>query len=190
MNIRDSLTFTSFVLHGLLLSHGQAKPHTKIAVTRTFSLSDISKLPATFDAWNTFPPCTGAPTYSADLFLVYPKSLKNSNGIMDFINGIRSIHTETNGWGGCIDNVIGIGCDIESSSDIYDPQEVKTNPLRVNGPNRQFERTVHDLQRSLDGPYDLIYLMEMDIVPIKSNWLDLFVDEIESNTMNLAMTRR
>jgi hypothetical protein len=190
MKICISLTSTYFVLHGLLLKQSQASPQTKIAIVRPFSLPDALKLPTTFDAWNKFPPCSEAPTYSADLFLVFSRSLKESSDIVDVINGIGSIYMETNGWTGCIDKVIGVGCDIAPSLDIYNPQEFRTNPLWINGPNRQFERTVRALQQSPDGPYDFMYMMGMDIIPIKPNWLDFFIDEIESSTRDFAMMRR
>ena len=190
MKISTILTLTSTVINRLCLHASHAAPTSKIAIARTFSLPDASKLPESFDDWSTFPPCSGKPKYSADLFLVFSGSLNKSSDVVSAINTVSSIFKETTGWGDCIDKVIGIGCDIEPSLDIYKPQEFGTNPLWVNGPNRQFERTVRALQQSTDGPYDYMYLMGMDSVPIKPNWLDLLVGEIENKTRDFVMIGR
>ena len=181
---------TPLVLFSLLLRGTEAKPKTKIAIARPFSLSDASKLPATFDAWNLFPPCLDTPAYSADLLLFFSGSFKKSSGIVDIINEVGSIYTKTSGWGDCIDKVVAIGCDIKPSTDINKPQEFQTNPLWVNGPNRQFERSVRALQQSSGESYDFLYLMGLDSNPIKSNWLGAFVDEIENTTRGFVTMRR
>eukprot|EP00536_Pseudo-nitzschia_multiseries_P012150 jgi/Psemu1/290103/fgenesh1_pg.448_\ len=183
MNISALLLFVSTVLVGPPLLCARAEPRSKVAISGVFSLSDGLKLPAYFDAWKTTPPCSGDRTYAADLFLVFldlPDKSSDSSDIVGAVNRVASIFKETNGWGRCIDKVIEINCDIESTFETYKPQEFYANSQWENEANDRFERTVRALQLSTEGPYDYMYLVGIDSVPSKPNWLDLFVDQIEN----------
>jgi hypothetical protein len=99
-------------------------------------------------------------------------------------NSFRDMEGEA--WTQCIDRVVGIDVDIAPDEDFYNINEQASNPLWVNGPNRQFERTV----RRLDGFYDIMFLMEMDCVPIQPFWLDTLVEEIYSKESEFAILGR
>lgn len=105
------------------------------------------------------------------------------------MDAVGSIFQDTNGWAGCIDRVYGFGCNIDPTMDLYESGESCTNPLWVNGPNRQFERTMRTIQQHA-GPYDATYLMEMDSVPVKAYWLDLLVKEVENRPSDFAILGR
>jgi len=62
--------------------------------------------------------------------------------------------------------------------------------LWVNGPNRQFERTIRAVQMSEYGSYDLMYFMEMDSVPVQPNWLDALMDGIRTEDSEFAILGR
>jgi hypothetical protein len=117
------------------------------------------------------------------------------------MDAVGSIFHDTNGWQGCIHRVYGFGCNIDPTMDLYKIGESGSNPLWVNGPNRQFERTMRAIQHrgqstnstssfSAAGPYDATYLMEMDSVPVKHYWLDRLVDEIENRSSDFAILGR
>jgi hypothetical protein len=97
---------------------------------------------------------------------------------------------KTNGWNRCIDRVVGFGVDLDPESDTYRSKEPDTNVLWVNGPNRQFERTVRHLQSSPWTDYELLYLMEMDSVPVRSFWLNAKHREIRVQTNDFAIIGR
>jgi hypothetical protein len=162
-----------------------------IAIARTFSLQDATKLPSSFNVWDTYPPCDGTKSASVDLFLVFSQSLENSTVAQDSIEHVQRKFQETNGWGQCIGRVLSFGVDIDPESDIYKSKEQDTNVLWVNGPNRQFERTVRKLQEGrVWGFYEFMYLMEMDSVPVKPFWLDTIVNEIENQPRGFAILGR
>jgi hypothetical protein len=96
----------------------------------------------------------------------------------------------TSGWNQCIDRVVGFGVDLDPKDDIYRLKEQDTNVMWVNGPNRQFERTVRHLQSSTWTDYELMYLMEMDSVPVRSFWLDALLSEIRVQTSDFAFIGR
>lgn len=146
-----------------------------MAVVRPFSVQDAHKLSKSFDTWNEFPPCSGDPLYTADLVLVFSQSLENSTHAMDVMQEVGGIFKDTDGFGGCFQRVLGFGCNIDESVDIYSPGRL--DGLWVNGPNRAFERTF----RALQGKgYDYYYQMEMDSVPVQSLWLDSLVQESQN----------
>jgi hypothetical protein len=89
-----------------------------VAVARTFSLKDASKLGSSFDVWKDFPPCNGTPSYSADLFLVFSQSLNDSDLAKKAIEDVHTKFNESDGFGKCFENLIPFGCDIDSNEDI------------------------------------------------------------------------
>ena len=170
---------------------GQCLAMTKMAIVRTFSPKDIKQLERSFDVWEEFPPCQGVPSSAeVDLFLAYSQSLEGSSDAKLAIDGIKRKFAETGGWDNCIAEVHAFGVDIQPDRDIYKAKEQDSNPLWVNGPNRQFERTVRTIQRGKFGSYDLMYLMEMDSVPIKPFWVDLIIDDINAKPNEFAILGR
>lgn len=166
-----AVIFFTIVL--LAVSHAD---DVSIAIARPFSPVDVNRLRASFDSWRQFMPCRSESTVRVDLVLVYSQRLLESASAKIAIEAVKREFRTHEAWAQCIDRVIGIDVDILPTEDLYKVQEQSTNPLWVNGPNRQFERTV----RRLDGFYDLMYLMEMDSVPRQPFWLDSLIEEVHS----------
>jgi GT2 family glycosyltransferase len=123
------------------------------------------------------------------LFLVYSQSFENDNVIVakSAIQSVELIFNQTNGWGNCFSQVVGLAVNITSEDDLYRKDEQDTNVLWVNGPNRQFERTARALK---DEGIDLFYLMEMDSVPISEYWLDTLVEAIQTQSIDFSILGR
>lgn len=94
---------------------------------------------------------------------------------------------ETSGWGDCFGQIHTLAVDIAPEEDLYKKYEIDTNVMWVNGPNRQFERTVRSLQ---GAGVEIFYLMEMDSVPTKPYWLDILVQEIKRQESEFAILGR
>ena len=173
------------------------------AIARPFSLHDAPKLAESFDIWSTFPPCLDYRhlrlddgTDPPDLYLIYSQSFQNDATEADddeasllaklAIRQVEQKFNETNGWGNCFNRLHSLSVDIAPEHDIYRKQDQDKNPMWVNGPNRQFERTVRKLQPLTD----LLYLMEMDSVPIKPYWLDIILTEIANQKSEFAILGR
>ena len=161
-----------------------------LAIARTFSVSDADLLPRSFEIWNDFPPCQEGIVERVDLYLIYAQSLDESPSAQASIEEVQEIFSKTSGWGGCISNVYGLGVNIDPSVDLYRLEEQSSNPLWVNGPNRQFERTIRALQGVTVGSCDLLYLMEIDSVPIQDFWLDTIVQEVHQDSKEFAILGR
>jgi hypothetical protein len=174
-----------FGLFGPNVLASDAARNVKIAIARTFSQNDASKLALSFDVWNEFPPCDGNPSYAADLVLAFSQSLDDSRLATDAIEAIASTFETSNGFG-CFDRLIAFGCNIDPNLDQYKPDELDMNPLWVMGPNTQFRRTVRFVEKS---DYDFMYLMEMDSIPLKPFWLDALIGELRE-TKDIAILGR
>ena len=155
---------------------------TKFAIARPFSATDVEKLAASFDEWEIYPPCaadedenmlTGA---RADLFLVYSQSIDLSPEAQEAVSAVEEAFQRTNGWNGCFGQIRTLSAGIEPKYDIYDPSAQGNNTLWVNGPNRQFERTIRLIQTE---KYEAVYLMEGDSVPVADAWLDSLLSDVE-----------
>ena len=158
--------------------------HKNLAVVRTFCPNDIDDLVVSFDDWNKFTPCREShkkENYSADVFLIFSQNLSESKEAMDAIAKLYEIFKATNGWNGCFENIYAIDVNIESSMDLYLPSEQMENAFWVNGPNRQFERSIRAVQQSVHGEYECMYLMEGDSVPVKKFWLDELMGDVKQN---------
>ena len=164
---------------------------SSLAIARTFSSKDAKQLSNSFQVWEELPPCDATELPSADLFLVFSQSLEHSKVARDAVKQVEQLFHETGGWGKCVNNVFSFGVNIDPSQDIYASKDQSTNALWVNGPNRQFERTVRELQRHGRGAsYDFMYLMEMDSVPIQPFWLDRIQEEIANQPTDFAILGR
>lgn len=151
----------------------------RLAVARTFCTGDAKALAESFDQWNDLSPCEHGSDMKADLFLVFSQSLSASPVAQAAVDSIEQKFHETEGWNGCFSRLVAIGVDIDSETDLYQPKQQQTNHMWVNGPNRQFERTIREIQSGVWGDYESMYLMERDSVPVKSFWLDALVSDIE-----------
>lgn len=162
-----------------------------MAIARPFTLSDADQLPESFEIWKDLPPCQQGSNVKFDLFLVYSRSLEGATQAQASIRAVEAmIEEEGEDWSSCISQVVGIGVDIDASEDLYRLDLQKSDPLWVNGPNRQFERTVRAIQMSEYGSYDLMYYMEMDSVPVKPYWLDALMDAIRTEQSEFAILGR
>ena len=162
----------------------------KFAIARPFSLHDANGLGDSFDAWSTFPPCSDAAAVGLPkLFLIYSQSFENDNADVakSAVESVELRFNQTKGWGNCFAGVVSLAVNITPEEDIYRKDEQNTNVLWVNGPNRQFERTARALKAK---GIDLFYLMEMDSVPIRENWLDTLVDAIHIQPIAFSILGR
>lgn len=160
------------------------------AVARPFSFHDASGLGGSFDSWSTYPPCSdGSTVGQPKLFLVYSQSFDNDNADVakSAIESVELHFNRTKGWGNCFAEVVSLAVNITPEEDLYRKDEQTTNVLWVNGPNRHFERTARALK---DHGIDLFYLMEMDSVPIRENWLDTIVEAIQSPSTAFSILGR
>jgi hypothetical protein len=158
------------------------------AIARPFS-QDAPLLPNSFDVWSTYPPCREGDDDPPDLYLVYSQSFENNQTSIakSAVEEVERIFEETSGWGDCFGQIHTLAVDIAPEDDLYKKFEIDTNVMWVNGPNRQFERTVRSLQ---GAGVEIFYLMEMDSVPTKPYWLDILVQEIESQESEFAILGR
>lgn len=159
-------------------------PQTRLAVVRTFCPNDIDFLVASFDDWKELTPCRESykqENYKADIFLIFSQYLSESKEALDAIAELYEIFKATNGWNRCFENIYAIDVNIEPSMDLYLPSEQMDNAYWVNGPNRQFERSIRAVQQSEHGEYECMYLMEGDSVPVKKFWLDKLMREVKRN---------
>ncbi len=161
-----------------LIHAAQAITHPSLAITRPFAPSDVDRLSESFGEWRDFPPCHDESPISVDLFLVYSQRLSESVEAQASIRAVEEMFGQDEDWSRCISRVIGFGVDIDPEADMYRIDQQNANVMWVNGPNRQFERTIRILQSSQYNPHDLMFLMEMDSVPVQPYWLDTMIDEI------------
>ena len=160
--------------------HADATNSTSLAVVRPFCVSDAMQLAESFDIWDTFPPCDPKESsHMAALFLVFSQSIESSLVAADAVDSVLQRFTDTDGWESCFDRVVTIDAGIPSEEDIYRPIEQAKNAKWVNGPNRQFEKAIREVQTGLWGDYEVMYLMEGDSVPVKPYWLGSLETEIE-----------
>ena len=161
--------------------------HSNLAIARTFASSDVDLLPESFESWKTFPPCHFDSFTRVDLYLVFSQNLSESLQAQAAIHAVQEVFDQGEDWSTCISNVFGIGVNIHPSDDVYSPQQLHSNVMWVNGPNRQFERTIRAMQ---NGPYEFMFLMEIDCVPSRANWLDMIIHEISSEASEFVMLGR
>ncbi len=174
--------FWTPVLFVTIISHEiQANNHPSLAIARTFAPADVDLLPESFDQWRLFPPCQKDSPVQVDLFLIYSQSLTVSIQAQTAIRAVEEIFGQDEEWSRCISRVIGVGVELDPTVDLYLVNEQSTNLLWVNGPNRQFERTIRFLQDGKYNKYDLMFLMEIDSVPVEKYWLDSLMHEIQES---------
>jgi hypothetical protein len=168
-----------------------AVEYPSTAIARTFSVVDTDLLPGSFSIWDDFPPCQRGSPLRVDLFLVYSRSLSDDSiPAQSSIEAVKDNISHNDGWRECFVNVIGIGVDIDPAVDLYEIDQQQSNSMWVNGPNRHFERTIRAVQDAESGPYDLLYLMEMDSIPVQPFWLDVILEEVRVESKEFAILGR
>jgi hypothetical protein len=183
----------------------------RVAVVRPFCEFDAEALPSTFAVWNQLPPCRASATdldlgtrvernsshptdkyfddvgteimqdIAADVFLFYSQTFSENEVAIKAVDTIIDQFNEPGGWSQCFANIYAIEANIPQELDLYIPSAQEELYNWVNGPNRQFEAAFRIIQSGEWGDYDGFYLMEGDSIPIKNNWLDVVLSEIESN---------
>jgi hypothetical protein len=186
---RSTLSLLSCTVAALLVSQADCRLQS-IAIVRPFSLGDAVNLPESFDVWDTYAPCQHPTDFQVDLLLVFSQTLNTSSLAQSAMDQVQQRFVETNGWNHCFDRVVGFGVGLDPETDTYRSKEQDTNVMWVNGPNRQFERAIRHLQSSPWTDYELMYLMEMDSVPVQSFWLDALLREIRGQTSDFAIIGR
>lgn len=187
------------------------KFNARVAVVRPFCEFDAEALPSTFAVWNQLPPCRASATdldldtvvernvtddedryfdsvgteimqdMVADVFLFYSQTFSENEVAIKAVDTIIDQFNEPGGWSQCFANIYAIEANIPQELDLYIPSAQEELYNWVNGPNRQFEAAFRIIQSGEWGDYDGFYLMEGDSIPIKNNWLDVVLSEIESN---------
>jgi hypothetical protein len=187
------------------------KFNARVAVVRPFCEFDAEALPSTFAVWNQLPPCRASATdldldtvmernetddedryfdsvgseimqdMAADVFLFYSQTFSENEVAIKAVDTIIDQFNEPGGWSQCFANIYAIEANIPQELDLYIPSAQEELYNWVNGPNRQFEAAFRIIQSGEWGDYDGFYLMEGDSIPIKNNWLDVVLSEIESN---------
>jgi len=184
---------------------------SRLAIVRPFCEFDAEALPTTFAVWNQLAPCRASATdldlnggstrnktdnpdryfddvtseimhdMVADVFLFYSQTFSDNDVAIKSIDTIINQFNEPHGWSQCFANIYAIEANIPQELDLYIPSAQEELYNWVNGPNRQFEAAVRIIQSGEWGVYDGFYLMEGDSIPIKNNWLDVVLSEIEVN---------
>jgi len=148
----------------------------RIAIARTFCEVDAMNLVSSFDVWDKFPPCQEKPLLPVDLVISFSRALEDSPVARLAVEETRKRFEETQGWNQCFERFIYFGTNIPADLDVYDAKQQNMDANWVNGPNRQFERTIRMVEAL--GDFELMYLMEGDSVPQKKYWLDAITTEI------------
>eukprot|EP00592_Proboscia_alata_P017761 CAMPEP_0194392952 /NCGR_PEP_ID=MMETSP0174-20130528/123023_1 /TAXON_ID=216777 /ORGANISM="Proboscia alata, Strain PI-D3" /LENGTH=896 /DNA_ID=CAMNT_0039188573 /DNA_START=356 /DNA_END=3047 /DNA_ORIENTATION=+ len=160
----------------------------RYALVRPFSPNDAIKLSLTFDAWDTFFPCNEATAqrtngelnsdlpYTIDLYLVFSRKFSDFPTAESAVDGIGDRFSRHDGWGRCFGAIFPIENNMSEEEDKYEPKAVQDNPMWVNGPNRQFERSYRYIQ---SRGYDAMFLMEADTYPRGTEWMDQLLTEVQ-----------
>eukprot|EP00667_Euglena_gracilis_P005924 EG_transcript_5968 len=169
----------------LCLAMGLVKPTVSIstlALIRPFATTDSAKLPASFDVWATFPPCTASPTVAVDLFLCFSQNLsadaEAAAATQTIIDGFTARRASGGGWPACFRRVRAVSTYIAPEEDLYLPSASAENPDWVKGPNLQFLAMAQAFEDGTWGNYDAWFLMEMDTTPRRANWLPDLLQEV------------
>ncbi|OLQ02897.1 hypothetical protein AK812_SmicGene14200 [Symbiodinium microadriaticum] len=175
--------------------------HEHLAVVRVFSTDEVMLLNGSKMHWDTVVPCTTKSNMSAiDLILVYSKdlasnSMANEAGLGNRFVGYRGsrdfeqvVMDIVNGFQMKMDMdaqaIKSMSAMLNPEQDVYDSNGYTTNKHWVSGcPNHVFKNILDAMFKgAYMDMYDSFFLMEMDAVPIKSNWLDQF--EMEAHEVH------
>jgi len=184
---------------------------SRLAIVRPFCEFDAEALPTTFEVWNQLAPCRASAIdldlnsestrnktddperyfddvtseimkdMVADVFLFYSQTFSENEVAIKAVDTIINQFNEPGGWSQCFANIYAIEANIPQELDLYIPSAQEELYNWVNGPNRQFEAAFRIIQSGEWGTYDGFYLMEGDSIPIKNNWIDVVLSEIEVN---------
>jgi hypothetical protein len=160
---------------------------------RPFFAGDANELAASFERWETFPPCTldadGRPTTPG---LPVPMILYFARDINDDAHSdVRAtldpiIHNKESDcriapkWRKCFTTISLLGANLTASQDQYHNR--MTDPSWNRGPNIQFYRAVRHIDEQPSSTSKLFYYMEGDNEPLADNWLDAIATEIEEKS--------
>ncbi|CAE7257297.1 unnamed protein product, partial [Symbiodinium sp. CCMP2456] len=175
--------------------------HEHLAVVRVFSTDEeVMLLNMSKMGWDQTVPCTSKSNMSAiDLILVYSKDLSGNSManevVMDMVNGFQmkmdmEMYGSTNvtmgtmyDWMECFSAIKSMSAMLNPEQDVYDSNGYTTNKHWVSGPNHVFKKILDAMYMGeYMDMYDSFFLMEMDAVPIKDNWLDQF--EMEAHEVH------
>jgi len=165
-----------------------------LAVVRVFSTDEeVMLLNSSSDLWATSNamPCAGKSTTSEiDLILVYSKDLATDVMASQVVAELETTFmNNASAWVQCFRNIKNMSAKLNPEQDVYDSNGYTTNKHWVSGPNTVFKSIMDALMTGpYMGMYDSFFLMEMDAVPIKANWLDQFETEaLEMPGGNMAV---
>ena len=193
-------TVLVMVIHFMNCSKGRktGKSIKKVAVIRPFSPKEVLSddgLRESFQSWDLFPPCDQESNLQIDvtydLILSYSQTYNGTDNASKeadkfTLSIIEGFHTFQ--WSNCFNRIERIEMNIPATRDVYNPSKTD-DPLWVNGPNQQFRQNMK-IVRGLDKDYphmnyDYALILESDVVAIKVNWLDDFVDEANEKNFSI-----
>ncbi|CAE7768454.1 unnamed protein product [Symbiodinium sp. CCMP2456] len=165
-----------------------------LAVVRVFSTDEeVMLLNSSSDLWATSNamPCAGKSTTSEiDLILVYSKDLATDVMASQVVAELETTFmNNASAWVQCFRSIKNMSAKLNPEQDVYDSNGYTTNKHWVSGPNTVFKSIMDAMMTGpYMGMYDSFFLMEMDAVPIKANWLDQFETEaLEMPGGNMAV---
>ena len=152
----------------------------KMAVVRTFATSDeIGHLTKANTDWDATMPCADPGTTSQiDLILVYSKDIGMHLPAKAAVEAYEASFAQGKSWTGCFAGIKNMSARLVEEEDQYDEQGYAMNKHWVTGPNMVFMRSMEAFYTGdFVGEYSTIFWMEIDAVPVMSNWLDKFQEE-------------
>ena len=158
----------------------------RLAIVRPFAAKDYSRLPRSFDAWNTRLPCStgdAASTVEVDLYLCYSLSWDFDPAAQAMVHDVvAAFASRSDPWHSCFSQVYAVTADLLPSEDRYITGSGSGNDT-AQGPNLQFIRIAQNFVRGTwgHGAYDSFMLMEMDTVPVRRGWLAAMIEELDAN---------
>lgn len=139
-----------------------------------------------FRSWEHFAPCDPTSGNKFDLYLIYSGDLSKDKEVEKelFLFNDTIEGNNAPSWRKCFQHIVTHGSNLPETEDIYLPSQAKTLKNWVLGPNLHFaEISRFGLKHFLTS---LWYLMEMDSIPIKDNFLDLLLAEINQEIIDIG----
>ena len=170
----------------------QAAAMSKLAVVRVFSTDEeVMLLSESATHWDTVMPCMNMSNDSMiDLILVYSKDLSQNSMANDVVMMLEAKNETTHSWMKCFSSVKSMSAMLNPDEDVYDSNGYTTNKHWVRGPNTVFKSIMDAMYTgTYMDMYDAFFLMEMDAVPLKDDWLMQFEMEAMDMSANSIAVR-
>ena len=158
----------------------------RLAIIRPFGKDQSKHLDEAFDDWGKHLPChnDSSQRVLVDVFLSFSQAYETFQPAAEITNKIINTFLESKvsggsqRWESCINNISRMEINIDPETDIYRSKESQTNRLWVHGPNEQFVKGLKTIINM--GLYDVAFIMEGDVIPVRDYWLDALIAEAEA----------